>query len=133
MFTFLQTISLLMCACGVHGVLFVSHLPHTYTQCVKYMHVHTHTSLPIASHSPSTSTSTPLLLFLHPSPPPLAEDVATASGSSDFDYPTLASQVPALAALPYVGDFKHTPLPPELIEHFDRILTLETEMGRQGG
>ena len=58
----------------------------------------------------------------HTTLPPLAVDVATASGHSDFDYPTLATQVPALANLPYVGDFKHTPLPPELIEHFDRIL-----------
>ena len=45
------------------------------------------------------------------------------SGASDYDYPTLATQVPALANLPYVGGFKHTPLPPELLEHFDRILT----------
>ena len=50
-------------------------------------------------------------------------DHTNVSGASDYDYPTLATQVPALANLPYVGGFKHTPLPPELLEHFDRILT----------
>lgn len=68
------------------------------------------------THNTHTSLSLPTL-------PLLAADIATASGDSDFDYPTLATQVPALANLPYVGDFKHTPLPPELIEHFDRILS----------
>ena len=73
-------------------------------------------------------------VYVHTLPPlPPAVDVATTSGTSDSDYPTLATQVPALANLPYVGDFKHTPLPPELIEHFDRIQLRAAKMEAQGG
>jgi nuclear pore complex protein Nup155 len=50
-----------------------------------------------------------------------SHNATNASGQSDYDYPTLATQVPALASLPYVGSFKHTPLPPELLEHFDQM------------
>ena len=77
---------------------------------------------PISLHSLITlpSLSLPSLSFLSLSPAHV--DMATVSGMTDSDYPTLVTQVPALANLPYVGDFKHTPLPPELIEHFDRIL-----------
>ena len=51
---------------------------------------------------------------------PLA--VTTFSGINDYDYPALSSPAVGLAGMELVGLVKRVPLPPELVEQFDRIL-----------
>ena len=48
----------------------------------------------------------------------------TCSGFADGDYPCLDISLPALADLPVLSsDVHHVPLPSELIEEFQSILT----------
>jgi len=45
----------------------------------------------------------------------------TGSGKSDYDYPALTASIPSLDNLPFFSQAQRTPLPPDLIEQFDRI------------
>ena len=45
----------------------------------------------------------------------------TGSGKSDYDYPALTASIPSLENLPFFSQAQRTPLPPDLIEQFDRI------------
>lgn len=67
--------------------------------------------------------------------PPLVSSLSTAeqtnaSGTTDTDYPSLPSALPALGSLPFIGQITHTPLPRELLQEFDSIR--ETMGGREG-
>ena len=45
------------------------------------------------------------------------------SGFTDIDYPSLPSTLPSLGSLPHLGSIKHIPIPPELLQEFQSILT----------
>ena len=51
--------------------------------------------------------------------------VPTGSGKSDYDYPALTASIPSLEALPFYSPTQRTPLPPDLVEQFDRILACD--------
>ena len=53
-----------------------------------------------------------------------------ASGTTDTDYPSLPSALPALGSLPFIGQVTHTPLPHELLQEFDSICA--TKPGGEG-
>ena len=46
------------------------------------------------------------------------------SGATDNDYPVASNPNLDLASLPFVGPVKRVPLPQELVDQFNRILTL---------
>ena len=50
--------------------------------------------------------------------------IPTGSGKSDYDYPALAASIPSLENLPFYSQAQRTPLPPDLVEQFDRILVV---------
>lgn len=50
--------------------------------------------------------------------------IPTGSGKSDYDYPALTATIPSLKTLPFYSQTQRTPLPPDLVEQFDRILQL---------
>lgn len=45
------------------------------------------------------------------------------SGNADIDYPSLATSLPALSSMSSIVQIRHTPLPPELVQEFQSILT----------
>ena len=49
-----------------------------------------------------------------------SSEQTNCSGQTDVDYHALP---PSLASLPYVGQVNHVPLPPELLQEFESILT----------
>ena len=51
----------------------------------------------------------------------LLSGMPTGSGKSDYDYPALTASIPSLENLPFYSPAQRTPLPPDLIEQFDRI------------
>lgn len=50
-------------------------------------------------------------------------ELTNGSGYSDTDYPALGQVLPALTAMPLLGEVHHTPLPPELLQEFESIHT----------
>lgn len=48
----------------------------------------------------------------------------TGSGASDNDYPNLSRLPPALSNIPQIKTANKVPLPPEILERFNRILYL---------
>lgn len=53
---------------------------------------------------------------------------STASGLTDNDYPTLSSIPLALNNMTQIKCINNIPLPPEIIDHFTRILSLFVKM-----
>ena len=47
----------------------------------------------------------------------------TFSGVNDYDYPSLSSPSVGLAGMELISLLKRVPLPAELVEQFDRILS----------
>lgn len=47
------------------------------------------------------------------------------SGLADIDYPSLEGSLPTLGSLTTVVPLRHTPLPPELLQEFQSIHTLQ--------
>ena len=50
--------------------------------------------------------------------------IPTGSGKSDYDYPALTATILSLETLPFYSQVQRTPLPPDLVEQFDRILVV---------
>ena len=46
----------------------------------------------------------------------------TVSGLNDMDYPSMSNLVTGLSTLKHVTTTNKVPLPPEVMEHFGRIL-----------
>lgn len=51
--------------------------------------------------------------------------VPTGSGKRDYDYPALTASFPSLDAMPFYTTTQRTPLPPDIVEQFDRIFINE--------
>jgi nuclear pore complex protein Nup155 len=47
--------------------------------------------------------------------------MTNCSGATDTDYPSLPSVLPQLSSLPFLGQSTHVPLPPELLQEFDKM------------
>jgi hypothetical protein len=54
--------------------------------------------------------------------------VATVSGLNDMDYPSANGLVSGLSNVKHVTTTNKVPLPPEVMEHFGRILFLHSDM-----